>query len=612
MKKFIAEKFDLLKVITVGMLFIAAIILFHTALSSANVWVKFGTFFVLYLAAGYETIIGAFKEFREEPFNEEFLMLVASIGAFALSEFAEAVAIMLFFAVGELFEDYAEEKSEKAIEDLYGMISDVATVVIGNELKSVDVKDINVGDVLLVRSGEKCAVDGVVTEGESFVDTSMITGESVPKRICVGDKVRSGFVVSGAPVKIRAEKRAEDSSAAKIIELIKDAEEKKAKSEKFITKFAKVYTPVVIALALIVAFLPLAFGGSIFVWGARGINLLIISCPCALVVSVPIAFFAGVGKAFENGVIVKGSSVMERASRVKTYAFDKTGTLTKGEFKVLGVYPEDKREDLLQIAASVERYSSHPIASAIVSAYRGEIVAVDNVEEIAGNGLIGVLNGEKVCVGNKRLMDAQGVDTKDLIGEGTLVYVFSKDLVGLIVIGDESKENSRDLIKELKAEKKRVVMLTGDNAASAGSFARSLGIDEYKGAMLPEDKAKAITEYKTDGLVCFVGDGINDSPVLAAADLSVAMGSGSDIAAECADVVICGDDPYKVRKLNKISRSTMRVVYGNIVCSIAAKLAIFACSVFLPVPMWAAVFADVGVMILATLNSFRLSLKKNF
>ncbi|MBP5372575.1 MAG: cadmium-translocating P-type ATPase [Clostridia bacterium] len=606
MKEFLEEKGDLIKVVAVGILYVASIITFHFI--EAEWFIKLIVYLVLWFAVGYEIIFGALKKLVYKPFNEDFLMLLASVGAFVLGDYPEAVAVMLLYSVGELFEDYAEKRSERAIEGLFEMIPKFATVIACGEQKIVETNSINVGDILLVKVGESVAVDGVIISGDAFVDTSMMTGESKPVRVREGDEVLSGYIVSGAPITIRATKVAEESSAAKIIELIKGAEQKKAKSEKFITSFAKVYTPIVIVLALIVAFVPPIFGEELSVWAYRAINLLVIACPCALVVSVPIAFFAGVGRAFSSGIIVKGSAVLERVNSVNVYAFDKTGTLTTGEFSVVGVYPKENAEEILKIAASLEAYSSHPIASAVADSFKGEKYAVNDVCEIEGRGIKGEINGVTALVGSAKLLKAFGAKVPEYVDyQGTLVFVSLGEISGTIAIGDSVKDNSAKIISELKGKGKKTLMLTGDNEESAKAVANEIGIDEYYASLLPEDKLRAVENLKKDGKVCFVGDGINDSPVLSSADLAVAMGSGSDIAAECSDVVIAGDDPIKLSTLNKIAKKTMAVVYTNVIGSITVKAAIFALSVLGLAPMWLAVFADVGVMILATINSMRLS-----
>ena len=602
------EKGDLLRVVFIGVLYAAAVIVFSFV--DAVWYVQLAVYLVLYFAVGYKVIINAIKSVIKEPFNEHFLMLIASVGAFALGEFPEAVAIMFFFSVGELFEDYAEEKSERAIEKLYEMVADNATILIGGEPRIIDSASIKAGDILLVKTGERIAADGVIERGETFVDASMITGESTPIKALAGESVMSGSIVCGAPVTIRATRRAEDSSAAKIIGLIKESEEKKAKSERFITHFARIYTPVVILSALAVAFIPLAFGQELSVWAYRAINLLVISCPCALVVSVPIAFFAGVGKAFENGVIVKGSSALERVNAVKVFAFDKTGTLTKGYFTVLGVYPEDKKEEILKVAASLGVYSSHPISTAIVNAYDKERYAAENVFEIAGKGLKGIVNGGKALVGNAELLASEGIEPPKTDLKGTVTYVYYNGVCGVISVGDGLKENASKLVENLKKCGNKSIMLTGDNGSSAKEIAKELSLDGAYSSLLPEDKVDIISELKKTGPVCFVGDGINDSPALKRADLSIAMGSGSDIAADCSDIVIVSGDPLKIVILKKISKKTMRVVHTNVLGSLAVKVAIFALSILGFAPMWLAVFADVGVMVLAVLNSLRLSSAK--
>lgn len=610
MRDFFKEKGELIKIISIGVLYLAAILVFHFV--DCNVWIERGIYIALYLAVGYEVVIHAFKEFKEEPFNEEFLMLLASVGAFALGDFAEAVAVMFFFSVGELFEDYADERSERAIETLVGMMSKTATVVKDGGFVCVDVSRIQVGDRLMVKAGERVAADGLLESEEGFFDTSMITGESNPERITKGEAVRSGYTVVGAPVTISASARAEESSAAKIISLIKDAQDKKAKSEKFITHFAKIYTPIVIGLALIVAFLPPIFGAELSVWVGRALNLLVISCPCALVVSVPIAFFVGIGNAFSKGIIVKGSATLEKTGRISVYAFDKTGTLTEGKFNVKSIMTDGDENEILRLAASIESFSSHPIAKAITRACEDKglkLSDVENVSEIAGNGLIGELNGEKLLVGSRAFLEKNGVVAERAETGDTVVYLAYGDILGAIVIGDKIKVGAKELVSELNAKKKSTAILTGDNGPCAESYAKEIGVGEYYAELSPSDKVERVETLKRNGEVLFVGDGINDAPVLSCADVSVAFGSGSDVAADCADVVIVGDDIRKISELRKIAKRTTAVAYANIIGSIAVKICLFALSIVGSLPLWLAIFGDVGVMVLATLNSFALGLK---
>lgn len=605
MRNSFIDRGDLIKIIVVSVLYAAAIAVF--AFIEVFWWAKLIVYLILYFAVGYEIIFSAIKNLIKEPFNEDLLMLVASVGAFALGDFPEAVAIMLFFSIGELFEDYADKKSERAIERLYEMIPDTATALIDGKPVEIGCENIAIGDILLVKAGERIAVDGVALGGETYVDTSMITGESAPKKVRAGDCVSSGYIVVGAPLTMEARKIARDSSAEKIIELIKDSDEKKANSERFITRFARIYTPVVILAAIIVAILPPVFGESFNVWAYRAVNLLVISCPCALIVSVPIAFFAGIGNAFGHGIIVKGSAVLERVNKATVFAFDKTGTLTKGEFAVLAVEPVKEKDILLKIAASIEIYSSHPIAKAIVDSFDGERFSVESVKEIAGGGMEAYIEGKLALVGNEKLFKDHGVDISEFCGNGTTAFVFYNGIKGAITVGDGLKETSAKLIEDLKKCGNRSIILTGDNEKSAKTVAEGLGADEYCYSLLPRDKVEIVEKLKESANVCFVGDGINDSPALAAADLSIAMGSGSDVAADCADAVIASDDPMKLTTLKKISKKTMTVVKTNVIGSIAVKLAIFVLSVLGFAPMWLAVFADVGIMILATLNSLRLS-----
>ena len=607
-KKLNLNRSDIFKLAVTGALYLAAIIVF--AVFDIDSRIELAVYIIIYIAVGAKTVIEAFSDFLKEPFNENFLMLVASVGAFILGEYAEAVAVMYFFSVGEFFEEYAEKKSESAIEKLYGMLSDAATLLTENGNITVDVASVRAGDVLFIKAGERSCADGELLDECKYFDTSMITGESKPKKILKGETVRSGYIAVGSSATVKALCTAENSSAAKIIELIKESGEKKAKSEKFITEFAKVYTPVVIALSLAVAFLPLAFGGELAVWAKRALNLLVISCPCALVVSVPIAFFAGVGRAFSKGIIVKGSVAMENVDKSKVYAFDKTGTLTKGSFTIKKVFPKEKSDLILKISKSLEIHSAHPIARAIVNADTGELFAATEVSEIAGNGLIGKLSGEKACVGKASFVENNGFKIVKAKEFGTVIYVAMGEISGYVVIGDEVKDGAKELISYLNKDGKTTVVLSGDNGGCVKHVAEQLGVKEYKGELMPADKVEYVEKLKKSGKTLFVGDGVNDAPVIASADVSVAMGSGSDVASDCADVVICDDDIAKIAALKKISKKTIGVVKTNIAGSIGVKALIFILSVLGFAPLYLAIIADVGVMMLATLNSLRLAIGK--
>lgn len=610
MKNKISIDKRVLFLIIFGAIYLAAVITFSAA--SIDKRIEAIVFTVLLLIVGARTAINAFKDFISEPFNEGVLMVIAAVGAMLLGEFAEAVAVMFFFAVGEEFEEHAERRSEQAIEKLYSMLGETAVIIKDGKKKEIAVENVSVGDVLFVKAGERVVCDGVLDSDEGYFDTSMISGESVPKRIKRGGAVLSGYLCVSAPVLVKAEKTAERSSAASIIELIKEAETKKAKSEKFIRKFASIYTPAVIIAAALVAIVPPILGGDPVFFVRCALNFLVISCPCALVISVPIAFFSGVGKAFENGIIVKGSAAIETADMAKYYVFDKTGTLTKGDFTVKKVFPEDKKDLILKVAKSLEEHSSHPIARAIVNAYDGELFDARAVKEIAANGLIGILSGKKACVGTAGFLKENGFKPVSAEGCDTVVYVGFDGVLGYISVGDRLKDGAKELVSDLSRLRITPVMLTGDTEISAENVAKELGIENFKAELKPKDKVESVEKLKNGGKTLFVGDGINDAPVIASADVSVAMGSGSDIAADTADIVICDDDVKKVLKLKKIARSTMRVVRLNIAGSIAVKAAVFLLSLFGLAPLYLAVIADVGVMVAATLNSFALSAKKGF
>lgn len=606
--EFIKEKSELIKVVIAAIATAAATIIFKVN-DTDNV-VRLITYILIYVFIGFDAIVGTFKGFRKSFFNENFLMVLATVVAFVLGEYLEAVAVMLLFAVGELFEDFAEERSEKAIVALTELMPEKATLLTSEGEVSVNVSDVKVGDRLIVKTGDRIVCDGVVVDGAGLVDNSMLTGESLPISALNGSFVNSGAVVSNGSFVVESTATAEFSSASKILKLVKEETEKKSAKEKFITRFAAIYTPIVIVLAVLVAFLPPIFGLDLKTWVQRALNLLVISCPCALVISVPLAYFAAVGNAFSNGMIVKGGVALEKANGIKTVVFDKTGTLTNGKFEVIAVYPQENAEKVLKTAAMLERYSNHPIAAAIVSEYDGDIGAEISVNEIAGMGIVSETD-EKLAAGNYKLMQKSGVDCKMIKTSDTVVYVSKGDtFLGYVVIGDSIKSGVNEAIAGLLDSGINVSMLTGDNLSTAERVAKEVGITDYRAELMPDEKRVIVSEYKNGGKVAFVGDGINDAPSLAASDLAIAMGSGTDVASLCSDVILTNNNVAAIPKLIKLSKKTARIVKENIFCSIAVKAAVLVLSVVLSVPMWLAIFADVGVMALACLNSVRLTKRR--
>lgn len=591
-------------------------------------WLRFALFIIPYLIIGYDVLIKAFKGIiNRQPFDECFLMTVATIGAMAIAltqsgDYTEAIAVMLFYQTGEWFQSYAVGKSRKSIGSLMDIRPDSANIEDENGVISkVDPDDVEIGTVIVVQPGEKIPIDGIVVEGESALNTSALTGESIPKNVRIGDEVISGCINNNGLLKIRTTKEFGESTASKILELVENASSKKSKSERFITRFARVYTPVVVYLALALAVIPPIVGmifsgsGDWGIWIYRALTFLVISCPCALVVSVPLSFFAGIGGASREGVLIKGSNYIEVLSNIKTVVFDKTGTLTKGVFEVTAVHPEliDKTE-LLHLAAHVERYSSHPIASSLRAAYPNEAdeCSVEDVEEIAGNGVRAKVNGNIICVGNSKMMDSQGIQWKPCKHTGTIAHI-SRDgeYMGHIVISDIEKPSSAKAIQLLKhIGVDKTVMLTGDSKQVAERVGNDLKIDEIYSELLPSDKVNKVEqlldEKTSKGSLAFVGDGINDAPVLSRADIGIAMGAmGSDAAIEAADVVLMDDDPVKISKAIKISQKCMRIVKENIWFAIGIKTVCLVLGALGIANMWIAVFADVGVMIIAVLNAIR-------
>ena len=614
-------------VITVILLVAAVLIEKYTAL---NTWQLLLVYLVPYLFIGWDTL----KEAAEglvhgEAFNEHFLMSVATIGALCIgflpgaeTQFPEAVFVMLFFQVGELFEGYAEGKSLDSITHLMDIRPDTANVERDGKMLTVNPEEVGVGETIVVRPGEKVPLDGVIIEGSTALNTVALTGESAPREAGVGDEVISGCVNISGVVKVRTTKCFGESTVSKIIHLVEDAGEHKSKSETFITRFARVYTPVVVFAAVALAFLPPLFSGHFAtafpVWLYRALMFLVVSCPCALVISVPLTFFGGIGGASRNGILVKGANYMDVLAKLDTVVFDKTGTLTYGQFAVEAVHPEqfDERQ-LLHLAAHVEHFSTHPVGAALRDAFPDEAIdgcEVTDVEEVAGQGVRARVGGRSVSVGNAKMMETVGVQWHDCHLTGTIVHVaVDGEYVGHIVINDKVKEDSAEAVRELKnIGVQRIVMLTGDSEAVAAEVAQKLGIDEFHAELLPTDKVTYLDEalnatpLTLNAKLAFVGDGINDAPVLARADVGIAMGGlGSDAAIEAADVVLMDDKPAKVATAIRIARRTLRIARQNVGFAIGVKVAVLVLAVFGLATMWMAVFADVGVTVLAVLNAMR-------
>lgn len=615
----------LMKIIAAAGLLAAAIIVEHTV--SWPLWALLLMFLVPYLIAGWETLEEAIEGVAHgEVFNEDFLMAVATIGALAIGflpgaepEFAEAVFVMLFFQVGELFEDYSEGKSRRAISHLMDIRPDTAHVEREGELQSVDPNTVCVGETIVVKPGEKVPLDATVVEGTSSLNTVALTGESMPRTVGVGDAIVSGCVNLSGLLRARVDKTFGASTASKIIELVENASEKKSKSEHFITRFSRIYTPVVVFSALLLAFVPPIILGNFMstfpTWLNRALMFLVVSCPCALVISVPLTFFGGIGGASRRGILVKGANYMDTLAKLRIVVFDKTGTLTKGTFEVTAVHPEscDERH-LLHLAAHVERFSTHPIAISLRNAYADEQdgCSVENVEEVAGRGVRAIVNGMTVCVGNTRMMDAVGAQWTSCNHPGTVVHVAADGkYLGHVVVSDKVKADAAEAIVGLKQKGVgRTVMLTGDRKETAEHVATALGIDEWHAELLPADKVsimERLMSEKPDGSTqAFVGDGINDAPVLARADVGIAMGGlGSDAAIEAADVVIMDDHPSKIATAIAIARRTLHIAAENVWMAIGIKLLVLGLAAFGLATMWMAVFADVGVTVLAVLNAMR-------
>ena len=608
----------LIKIIVAAALLVAAWLIERNTPSWAT-WQHLLIFLVPYLIVGWDTLKEAAEGLLHgEALSEDFLMSIATLGALAIgfmpgaeSQFPEAVFVMLFFQVGELFEEMAEGRSRKSIEHLMDIRPDSARVERGGKLEVVKPEEVTPGEIILIQPGEKVPMDGVVIEGSSSLDTVALTGESVPRSIGPDSEILSGCVNLTGVLRVKTTKAFGDSTAAKILDLVENAAEWKSRSESFITRFARIYTPIVVALAVLVAVIPGLVTGEWVTWIYRGLLFLVVSCPCALVISVPLTFFGGLGGASRKGILIKGSNIMDTLSRVKTVVFDKTGTLTEGVFEVTAVHPEviDGKE-LLHLAAHVERHSTHPIAMALRNAYPDEAddCEVGAIEETAGHGVRAVVNGRRVAVGNTLLMEAEGAASRPCHHSGTIIHVAIEGVyAGHIVISDRIKEDAPKAVRALKAAGvQQTIMLTGDQESVAAAVAKELSLDQYHAELLPADKVSRVEELLGRGTLAFVGDGINDAPVLTRADVGIAMGAlGSDAAIEAADVVLMDDKPSKIASAINIARRTIRIAKENIWFAIGIKVLVLVLATFGLATMWMAVFADVGVTVLAVLNAMR-------
>lgn len=602
----------------------AAVLATAVLLNLNNEWLQIALFIISYIIVGGDVVKRAVKNiFKGQVFDENFLMSIATIGAFFIGEYPEGVAVMLFYQVGELFQSYAVGKSRKSIASLMDIRPDYANVKKSDELVKVDPDEVQIGDIIVIKAGEKIPLDGKVIEGSSMIDTSALTGESVPREVEVGSDILSGCININGVITAEVTKEFGESTVSKILDLVENASSKKSNSEQFITKFARYYTPVVVIIAVFLAIIPpLVIDGATFSdWIYRALAFLVVSCPCALVISIPLSFFGGIGGASKKGILVKGSNYLEALAETEIVVFDKTGTLTKGVFNVQEIHPEGvSKEELLELTAYVESYSNHPISLSLKRAYSKEIDngRISDVEEISGHGVIATVDGKKVMAGNIKLMKM--MDIPYFKGEliGTVVHVaVNNKYIGYIVIADEVKEDSAQAIKELKAANiKQTVMLTGDNKSVGSKVAKELGLDKVYAELLPADKVEKLEELFSQkskkGKLAFVGDGINDAPVLARADIGIAMGGlGSDAAIEAADIVIMTDEPSKIATAMKISKKTLKIAHQNIVFAIGIKIIVLILSAFGITTMWAAIFADVGVTIIAVLNAFRALNVKN-
>ena len=597
---------------------IISAIFFVSALIINDGQLRLILYVISYILAGGDVVKRALENIKEgEVFDENFLMAVASIGAFLIGEAPEGVAVMLFYQVGEMFQSYAVGQSRRSIANLMDIRPDYANVLRGDEIVTISPEEVELDEIIVIKAGERVPLDSIVTEGSSMLDTSALTGESLPREVTAGSELLSGCININGLINARVTKKYGESTVSKILELVENASGRKSTSEKFITRFARVYTPLVVVIAVILAIIPpLIIKGATFSdWIYRALSFLVVSCPCALVISVPLSFFGGIGGASKSGILFKGSNYLEAAAKTEIVVFDKTGTLTKGVFKVQKIHSNNyKPEELLKLAAYAENYSNHPISSSLKEAYNKEIDSqkISEVEEISGHGVSATVENIKVLAGNDKLMEKFNIPYDETTSDGTVVHIAADgQYAGYILIADEAKSDASQAVEMLKKQNiKEIVMLTGDSESAGTNTAKKLGIDKVYTQLLPADKVEKVEELisrkSEKGILMFAGDGINDAPVLARADVGVAMGGlGSDAAIEAADVVIMTDEPSKIATAIKISKNTLKIAYQNIIFAITVKVLILILSTFGFASLWAAVFADVGVTFIAVLNSMR-------
>lgn len=617
--------------ICVALAVFAAVFISDKALSLATVtgekfcWLlPFSLYFAVYVLIGYDVLFKAARNIlRGQILDENFLMAIATLGAFALGictgvmgldveGFDEACAVLLFYQVGEFFQSYATGKSRKSISSLMDIRPDYANLMRDGELVKTEPENVSVGDVILINPGEKVPLDGIIINGSTTLDTKALTGESLPREVETGSDIVSGCVNLTSQIKVKVTKPFYDSAVSKILELVENASSRKSNSENFITKFSKFYTPTVVIAAVLLAVVPALFTGEWLTWIYRGLSFLVVSCPCALVVSVPLAFFAGLGAASKHGILVKGSNYLEMLGKANIFVFDKTGTLTKGNFAVAEILPTDRRDEILKLAAIAEKDSNHPIARSVTACYGGEIEEGYTLTNLAGLGVKAVRGDDAIYCGNEKLMKEFGVNFKEHIGAGTTVYVArGGEFVGSLLISDEIKHGAKETVRELSSLGCKTVMLTGDNETVAESVSRQIGLTSYRASLLPQNKVeeveKMLAAKKSKDLLCFVGDGINDAPVLMRSDIGIAMGGvGSDAAIEASDVVLMRDELDGIPLAKRIAKKTMAIVFENIILSLLVKLVIMVLSALGITSMWLAVIGDVGVAIVAILNSMRV------
>ena len=619
------QKKELIRIIMALVLFIVLLIIdkvlnLETIIPNANNYgwlLPFFLYLSLYLYIGYDVLYKAIRNiFHGEIFDENFLMCLATIGAFGIKEFSEGVAVLLLYQIGEWFQDYAVKKSRKSISSLMDIRPDYANLIKDNgKVVEVDPNELKVDDFILIKPGEKVPVDGIIVEGTSSLDTKALTGESLPFDVNVNNKVISGSINLTGLIKVKVEKKFQDSTVSKILDLVENASSKKSKSENFITKFAKIYTPLVVLGAVLLVIIGGAITNEWIAWLERSLNFLVVACPCALVISVPLSFFAGIGCASKYGILIKGSSYVEKLNKANVFIFDKTGTLTKGNFVISKIYPENKKDEILKYAAICEYNSNHPIALAIKKSYTFEVDNTYDLIDVAGKGLIAKKDNELIFAGNNKLMLDYNINVPNINEIGTTVYIAKNNqFIGYLVVSDEIKEDSKKLIKYLKQNNIKTIMFTGDNEKIASSVANELCISEYKASLLPQNKAEELknmlnNKNKND-VICFVGDGINDAPSLMMSDIGISMGGiGSDAAIEASDIVLMHDDLDSLIIAKKIAKKTLLIVKENIIFAILIKVLVLILSICGYAFMWLAICADVGVCLLAILNSLRANSK---